>query len=330
MKPRVRLAFSDFHSGFNPRDNYFVHLLGQKHDVELSDQPDVLIYSCYGSREEFRRYRCLRIFYTSENQRPNFADCDYAFTFDYNDHPRHYRLPLYPLYFDVQQLVKRPQNPRQILAEKTRFCNFVYSNRYCRFRNAFFHQLSKYKHVDSGGRLFNNMGGNVKDKLAFIRPYKFTIAFENSSYPGYTTEKIAEPMLVNSLPIYWGNPLVHRDFNPVSFINYFDYGSPEALIERIIEVDRNDELYCQYLSQPWYHDNRPNAFVDSNNVLAQFELILSISHKPIGQQAPESQFFLARHGRTTKLRIKKNWRRLNRWAKYQWQELNTAGAQPTP
>ena len=44
----------------------------------------------------------------------------------------------------------------------------------------------------------------------------FTIAFKNDSYPGYTTEKIYEPMYVNSLPIYSGNPLVYRDFNPAT------------------------------------------------------------------------------------------------------------------
>ena len=38
-----------------------------------------------------------------------------------------------------------------------------------------------------------------------------TIAFENSSFPGYTTEKIFEPMLEGSIPIYWGNPRVDED-----------------------------------------------------------------------------------------------------------------------
>ncbi|HZZ29113.1 MAG TPA: glycosyltransferase family 10 [Pirellulales bacterium] len=324
MKPRLRLAFSDFKAAMNPANHYFTRLLREKYDVELSDQPEIVIYSCYGSRENFRRYPCTRVYYTSENLRPNFADCDYAFTFDYCDHPNHYRLPQYALHCDVGRLVKTTVDPQKVLAEKIQFCNFVYSNRYCRFRNAFFRELSKYKHVDAGGRLFNNVGGRVKDKLEFIRQYKFTLAFENSSYPGYTTEKIGQPMLMNSLPIYWGNPLVHRDFNPASFLNYFDYGSPRALIERIIEVDRNDELYCQYVSQPWFHGNRPNAFVDKQNVLAQFEKILSSPQTPIALKKPEPRLFLIRQTRNTKLRLKKNWGRLNRWAKYHWDEMREA------
>ena len=326
MKPRIRLAFADFKKGFNPHDNYFTQLLSESYVVELSDQPDAVIYGCLGSKERFRRYRCLRIFYTSENVRPDFTQCDYAFTFDYDEHPNHFRLPLYALCFDMQELVKQTIDPQKIVAEKTRFCNFVYSNKYCRFRNEFFRKLSKYKHVDAGGRLFNNMGGRVdyNEKLAFIRQYKFTIAFENESYPGYTTEKIAHPMRVNSLPIYWGDPLVHNDFNPTSFLNYFDYGTPEALIERIIEVDRDDEVYCRYLSQPWFHGNRPSAFADRRNVLAQFDKIFSTSQEPLALRRPEARFFLARQAHSTKLRLKKNWDRLNRWAKYHLEELGVS------
>ena len=59
--------------------------------------------------------------------------------------------------------------------------------------------------------------------MDFIKDYKFVISFENSSYPGYTTQKLIEPMLVNSSPIYWGNKSVGKDFNTKSFINVFYY-----------------------------------------------------------------------------------------------------------
>ena len=38
-------------------------------------------------------------------------------------------------------------------------------------------------------------------------------------YPGYTTEKIAEPWLEGCIPIYWGDPEITRDINPDCFIN---------------------------------------------------------------------------------------------------------------
>jgi hypothetical protein len=131
--------------------------------------------------------------------------------------------------------------------------------------------------------LLNNVGGRVPNKLEFIRKFKFTIAFENFSYPGYTTEKLTEPMVMQSLPIYWGNPLVHYDFNPRSFINWHDYGNDEAVIERIIELDRNDDLYLEYLGEPYYHNNRVNECVKHENVLKQFEMVFESQFIPIAQ-----------------------------------------------
>ena len=100
---KVELDFSDFWRGFDKYDNYFYRLLSKKFKVELSDNPDFLIYSCYGN--EHRKYSCTKIFYASENMRPDFWDCDFAFTFDFNSSVKHYRLPLYVLYDDITKLM---------------------------------------------------------------------------------------------------------------------------------------------------------------------------------------------------------------------------------
>jgi len=129
----------------------------------------------------------------------------------------------------------------------------------------------------------NNVGGPVKNKVEFIRDHKFTIAFENSSFPGYTTEKIFEPMLVNSIPLYWGNPLVNRDFNTKSFLNYHDYPNIDAFIEKIIEIDTNRHMYLDMLAQPYFVNNEINEFVKEENILARLNTIIeSIKHnKPV-------------------------------------------------
>jgi hypothetical protein len=101
-----------------------------------------------------------------------------------------------------------------------KFCNFLVSNGNCLERNNFFNKLSKYKKVDSGGQFMNNLGYIVKDKREFQSGYKFSIAYENNAYRpqqiGYTTEKIMEPMTVNSIPIYWGNPKIDLEFKEKS------------------------------------------------------------------------------------------------------------------
>ena len=281
----VKIDFWDFWPQWDRHDNFFTRLLRQRFDVEVTDNPDFLIYSCGSKR--YRKFRGIRIFYTGENRRPDFCACDYAFSFDHIQRPEHVRLPYYAFAIAGEQLLQPPESAEQILAEKTRFCNFVYSNPNGRRRNELFRKLSRYKPVDSGGRHLNNVGGPVADKLAFQRPYKFSIAFENSSYPGYTTEKLPEAVMARTVPIYWGNRLVRRDFNPARFLNYYDYGSDEALIERIIELDQDDDQYLEYLRQPLFYDNRLSEAYDRQRLLDQFEMIFESEKRPVARSIPK-------------------------------------------
>jgi hypothetical protein len=189
-------------------------------------------------------------------------------------------LPLYVFFGDMHQLTEA-KDPDKILAEKTRFCNFIYSNAQAKERIEFFHLLNEYKRVDSAGKVLNNMGyvldwglaGNA-GKLEFIRPYKFTMAFENASHPGYTTEKLVQPMLANSLAIHWGNPLVDEDFNTKSFINVHEYSSFKEAVDAIIKIDQDDVLYRQYMSQPYFRDNKVPENLLSVNILNRFSDII--------------------------------------------------------
>lgn len=88
--------------------------------------------------------------------------------------------------------------------------------------------------------------GAVADKLDFISQYKFNIAIENYSKPGYTTEKIMESFVSDTVPIYWGNPLINEDFNPSAFINLHDFFSIEDAVQRIVEIDNNDKEYLRF------------------------------------------------------------------------------------
>lgn len=288
----IKIDFCDFWGGFDKHNNYFTALLKKKYNVIIDSNPDFLIYSCFGFRH--LTYNCCRIFYTGENIRPNWNGCDYAFSFDWTDHPNHYRLPLFLMYDDPHKLEIPKPDPRSILAGKTKFCNMVVSGTSGRKGVDFFHKLSAYKKVDSGGRFLNNIGGPVKNKREFIRDYKFTFAFENASFPGYTTEKIMEAMLEQTIPIYWGNPLINRDFNPKSFINANDYRDDEALLARIRELDENDELYMKMLAEPWLNEGRIPGTWEESSILGQFEKIFTGSNKrkPVAQTFKKYVYFV--------------------------------------
>jgi hypothetical protein len=282
----LRIYFADFWQSFDPTDNFFWHLLSQKYRLELDPvHPELLIYSFLGYKDikqrTFHRYRCLRIFYTGENLAPDYNECDYSLSYE-PDSPRNLRVPIYALYNDADELLHR-KVPDDLLSRKNRFCCFVVSNPDNPVRNEFFRALSRYKPVDSGGKYLNNVGGPVSDKLAFMKPYKFVISFENESYPGYVTEKVYEPKLADALPIYWGDPGVDAEFNPESFINCHAYDSMDAVIQRIIELDTDDDAYLRYAKAPFFHGDTPNIYVQEARILDFIGNILEKGDTPLAQ-----------------------------------------------
>jgi len=287
----IKIQFRHFWKGFDHSQHFA--FLRKHYRFELSDDPDFIIFSVFVNGRNVRRTprvksKAVRVFFTPENVVPNMRRCDFAFGFCHEEvmkSDRYFRLPNYPVRlwacgFSGDDLVKPDLDPDKLIGDKTHFCNFVFSNARARFRNRFFEKLSRYKPIDSAGRALNNLGsplpcngqyGGVFHKLEFIRRYKFTIAFENEAAPGYTTEKLVEPMLVHSLPIYWGNPEVHRDFNPGSFVNYWDScRNLDQLVDLVVAIDQDDRLYQQYLSRPYFFNNTPSRYFDVNRVAEQF------------------------------------------------------------
>lgn len=301
----IKINFVDFWPNFVKDDNYFYNLLKTKYNVEIVDHdPDLLFFSVdYQKRRERDRYinhRCKKIFYTGENVRPNhdfpgsieypnysIGKCDYSFSFDESPDPRNYRLPLWALfvnwfgapnseYRDQSYLIPLEDLLERKKLEKTKFCNFVFSNTSGK-RLDILESVMNYKNVDCAGRLKNNVGyqipgrGDQRHKIDFLRDYKFTIAAENSSNPGYVTEKIIHPLSVGSIPIYWGSKSVSDDFNDKAFINVHDFDSMEEVLELIKEIDSDNELYNKFLSEPIFKNNEIPACALPENVLHYIE-----------------------------------------------------------
>ena len=249
---KIKINFVDFFKGFNKNENEFIDILKEKYNVELSDNPEYLFYSSFGY--EHLNYSCIRIFYTGECETPNFNECDYAIGFDrltFGD--RYQRVPLYMLFQykkDFLELINRKAYSNKNIKNK-KFCNFIYSNCFAQDkRTEIFHLLNKYKTVDSGGRYLNNIGGAINNKRNFQENYKFSIAFENTTYNGYTTEKITEAFVAGTIPIYYGDPLITEDFNENAFINCHQYRNFYEVVERVKEIDQNDELFFKILNTP--------------------------------------------------------------------------------
>lgn len=243
--------------------SFFLYKTLTKHfNVLISENPDYLFY--HDSTPEHINYRnAVKIFYTGENISPNFNECDYAISFDrMSFEDRHFRLPLYiiaPFYskeeFDIAGK-HFLENPKKItledLKKKDSFCSFVYSNyRASPEREEVFKILSSYKKVSSAGSYLNNTNNQkIKNKLSFEKKHKFVVAFENSSRSGYVTEKIVSAFAAGSIPIYWGDPSVHLEFNQDRFINCHNFKTYEDILKKIIQIDSDDELYLNMVNQP--------------------------------------------------------------------------------
>ena len=163
---------------------------------------------------------------------------------------------------------------RRILQAHPKFCNFMYSHP-AETRDAFFHLLSQYKHVDSIGAHLNNAGSkstrSVDDwyslSIELKRNYKFSIAMENASYSGYNTEKVVSSFRAHTVPIYWGDPDIAEWINPKAFVNCHDYSSFEEVIERVKEIDNNDELWLDMVTQPWQTDEQRRKTLQASEEL---------------------------------------------------------------
>ena len=252
----IKIGYCDMYHDFDPEDNILTNMV-RKHfeDVVVSGQPEFLFYGPFGTRHYFYN-DCVKIFYTGEAVAPDFNQCDYAIGFDpiqFGD--RYLRRPLW---IDETMPTELTMSDEEALNRK--FCNFIYSNdtkgKGSRLRKELAKKLMKYKPVDCPGKVLNNMSSDAgnrlndwrRNKVNFISQYKFTIAFENSAYTGYTTEKKTQPLSAHSVPVYWGNPDVYKDFNREAFIcaNGME-DDLDRLVEQIIALDRDDENYLKMI-----------------------------------------------------------------------------------
>jgi hypothetical protein len=305
MKKTIKIYFVDFWNGFDPKENFFIKRLQLIYNVVLDINPEYLFYSHNGN-ENLKFNCCVKIYFSGENDVPDFNLCDYAIAFHYIAfEDRYFRLPLYTLYDCFEKISDSELNlNNSAMLLNRKFCNFVVSNSKGAdpIRELFFRKLCQYKKVDSGGKLFNNIGKPVTDKLEFIKDYKFTIAFENSSASGYTTEKLIEPLAAQSIPIYWGNPNVHLDFNKKSFVCVNDFENIDQAINEIINLDTHDEAYLKMLSEPHYNSGQRNY----NDFMNDFDTFIKhIIEQPFVKAKRQTQFGYSKYYQNNKLIMSK-------------------------
>lgn len=275
----LKIGFVDFWDEFNMEYNFFTLLLSIQNEIIVDhNEPDILFYSVFGNMHTHSKYEhVFKVYFTGENKRPPIDTADYCLGFDYLDVENYTRLPLWMLFVDFFDCdVSKIKDPGPLPINKfifegaedsntddttrDRFCSFIASNPNCLIRNRCFELLSTYKHVDSAGKFrtnttelinMNNVNWSIS-KNVFLKKYKFNICFENSSYPGYFTEKLMQAKLSGTIPIYWGDPKVIEECNPNSFINYSLFKNDEDFINEIKRLDTDDIAYKKIRDTPLF------------------------------------------------------------------------------
>ena len=282
---KIRFAAEYFWPGFEP-DSLALRfpVLSRKYElVHDQTRPDVLFYSVFdgGSMDRMPDPPARgvpAIFMTAECASPDMARCDYAISFRRDiDSDRHIRMPNW-----VHRLARFGlpasgllSDRRQLSPPGEKFCLYLYRRRVA-VREQCFTALARRAAVDAPGLSMNNMphlGGGIFEKLRLQENYRFSVAFEHLESPGYTTEKLVESFLAGSVPIYWGDPLVHLDFNPAAFLNLADYPSMDDLAEAVMKLEVDRPAWQRKRDLPVYLNDKIPECADQERIFAFFERI---------------------------------------------------------
>ncbi len=229
-------------------------------------------------------YLCRRVLLTGENVLPDYEFFDWTMT-PYADGPHNLRI------LPTSVPGEAEETPQEILRGKTKFCSFLYADPCCAPRNEFFDLLSRHRRVDALGLLMRmhprrpNTWPRFREDwidgaVELQRAYKFVVSFENSLGAGYTSEKICVAFRANAVPIYWGNPKIVEDYCAESFINAHDFPSLEALVEHVLKVDADDDLYLSYLAAPRLHQPLQKFYTAQTGRRERF--LRAIHTRPMG------------------------------------------------
>ncbi len=259
----IKLKFIGKWDNVQPEDNLIVYWLKKSGiDVQMSEEPDYVVCDVFGNPPyEYCKYPQIRIFECGENYVPDFNLMDYAvsrYPIAYGDRNFYYPGCTNPgEHWHALGKKDRQSWGMEKLQEKTCFANLITSHdSEHQLRSTMFHKLSAYKRVESAGSLLNNMPGGQKvdwldgSKVDLQKKCKFTICFESTDHYGFITEKITDAFYADTIPIYYGSENITDIFNRDAFINVRDYPSLDAVVERVRELDQDDEQYLQMLRQP--------------------------------------------------------------------------------
>ena len=283
------IAFSDMWPGFNYDSNFLIDTLRHSYPkirgIAYSKEAvsHLLVFGPYG--QTWKTIDLPKIFFSAENwSMPSDPSIKLYLTSAKEQDDTHLRIPTWMTFIDwhsgstelpsscednpIRLPLHFATTPHPIsFSERKGFCGFVVSNPICSMRNDTFHLLNEYKTVDSGGALYNNIGGQLSlkypgggcgdiSKHHFFAEKQFTISFENSQASGYITEKVLHSKMAGCVPLYWGDKDTNSDFAPHSLINLSSTSDPNLVLQVLKKLEANPEMCAKIAATPILNEEK--------------------------------------------------------------------------
>lgn len=245
--------------------------------LENFQEADFYIGDTFSSHID--RFKGVKVLCTGENHAIDLNRFDYCLTHEFLENDRCHRQPYWQTILLGQPHLRaylkgeRPMvTPEELRERQTEFCAFVCRNAKGKERNSFVTALNRVKKVNCGGPFMNNIGYVLprpyEVKREFQSKHCFSMAYENEAAPGYQTEKIIDAFVSGSIPLYWGNPEVTREFNPASFVHARDFRTRKEMIAYLLELAEDPVRRAEMINSTILQD--PDVFEKSDRALEEF------------------------------------------------------------
>lgn len=237
--------------------------------VNIKDNPDILICSCFGNINNIKNIRArIKLFYYGENleRYPPYNNSellkstfDIIAGFKYTDKKtKVFRMPLWLHYYPFYNMNDVHKNIITYLeneydtnktTEKNVFGSLIARHDRGGQRRILLDETQKHGNILCPSNFNKNCNQILpvnRAKIDFIKNTKYNICPENSKFEGYHTEKIFNAFEGGTIPIYWAIDEPEKDIlnkNKYCFIkNINDKDEVERKIKDAVE---NSEKYLE-------------------------------------------------------------------------------------
>lgn len=257
LKPILHVKYINQWIGFKHGDLLMLsEILEERYnliEVKYGNDYDIVVDGFFGSKP-IKNNKAIKIYYVGEAFEPDTNKYDLSIGFGLSKAANYIRIPLSYMVkgYSTKALTTNAIRAEKCNPHKEYFACFLNSNSNHDIdgvvaRDHLFHRLSLYKKVESGGKHLNNQSkGSVKkeETARWLSKCKFIIAYENRTFPGYITEKPYQAYFNGAIPLYYGDKTGLQDINKRAVIYAGDFANEEELVNYIIKVDNDDQLYC--------------------------------------------------------------------------------------